>query len=196
MPTNRQIVLRSRPVGMPKPADFDLVESPVPAPKDGEILTRTIYLSLDPYMRGRMSGARSYAQSVEIGQAIVGATVGEVLESKHPGLATGDLVLGGAGWQSHAVAPGAAVRKLDPRQAPMSTALGVLGMPGLTAYVGPARHRPAEAGRDRRRLGGLRGGGSAVGQIAKIKGCRAVGIAGSRGQVRLRRDASSASTPA
>ena len=86
-PVNRQIVLRSRPVGMPKPGDFDLVESPLPAPKDGEILSRTLYLSLDPYMRGRISGVKSYAQGVELGQVIVGATVGEVLESKHPVIA-------------------------------------------------------------------------------------------------------------
>ena len=106
MPTSvtRQIVLRNRPVGMPKPGDFDLVESPLPPPKDGEVLCRTIYLSLDPYMRGRISGAKSYAASVEPGQVIVGATVGEVLESKHPGLAKGDIVLGYDGWQSHAVA--------------------------------------------------------------------------------------------
>src|SRR5258708_24020170 len=120
---------------MPKPADFDVVEAPLPAPKEGEILTRTIYLSLDPYMRGRISGVKSYAASVELGQVIVGATVGEVLESKHPGLAKGDIVQGYAGWQSHAVAAGAAVRKLDPKRAPVSTALGGLGMPGMAAYL-------------------------------------------------------------
>ena len=177
---NRQIVLRSRPVGMPRPADFDLVESPIPAPKDGEILSRTIYLSLDPYMRGRISGARSYAQSVEPGQVIVGGTVGLVLESKHPGLAKGDIVLGHDGWQSHAVAKGAAVRKLDPRQAPVSTALGVLGMPGMTAYVGLldiGQPRPGETVVVSAASGAV---GSAVGQIARIKGARAVGIAGSQ----------------
>ena len=177
---NRQIVLRSRPVGMPRPADFDLVESPIPAPKDGEILSRTIYLSLDPYMRGRISGARSYAQSVEPGQVIVGGTVGLVLESRHPGLAKGDIVLGYDGWQSHAVAKGAAVRKLDPRQAPVSTALGVLGMPGMTAYVGLldiGQPRPGETVVVSAASGAV---GSAVGQIARIKGARAVGIAGSQ----------------
>jgi NADPH-dependent curcumin reductase CurA len=176
---NRQIVLRSRPVGMPKPADFDLVESPVPAPKDGEILSRTIYLSLDPYMRGRIGGARSYAQSVEPGQVIVGGTVGLVLESKHPGLGEGDIVLGQDGWQSHAVAKGTAVRKLDPKQAPVSTALGVLGMPGMTAYVGLldiGQPRPGETVVVSAAAGAV---GSAVGQIARIKGARAVGIAGS-----------------
>src|SRR5258705_5146294 len=176
---NRQIVLRRRPVGMPKPADFDLVEAPLPAPKEGEILTRTIYLSLDPYMRGRISGVKSYAASVELGQVIVGATVGEVLESKHPGLAKGDIVQGYAGWQSHAVAAGAAVRKLDPKQAPVSTALGVLGMPGMTAYVGLldiGQPKPGETVVVSAAAGAV---GSAVGQMAKIKGARAVGVAGS-----------------
>ncbi|MGH7317838.1 MAG: NADP-dependent oxidoreductase [Candidatus Rokuibacteriota bacterium] len=179
-PVSRQIVLRHRPVGMPKPGDFDLVESPVAAPKDGEVLCRTIYLSLDPYMRGRISGARSYAASVEPGQVIVGGTVGEVLESKHPGLTRGDIVMGYDGWQSHAVAKGGAVRKLDPKQAPVSTALGVLGMPGMTAYVGLldiGQPKPGETLVVSAASGAV---GSAVGQIAKIKGCRAVGIAGSR----------------
>jgi NADPH-dependent curcumin reductase CurA len=181
MPTsvNRQIVLRRRPVGMPKPGDFDLVETPVPTPKDGEVLTRTIYLSLDPYMRGRISGARSYAQSVEPGQVIVGGTVGEVLESKHSSVARGDIVLGHDGWQSHAVSKGGGLRKLDPKQAPISTALGVLGMPGMTAYVGLldiGRPKPGETVVVSAASGAV---GSAVGQIAKIKGARAVGIAGS-----------------
>ena len=177
---NRQIVLRRRPVGMPTPGDFELVESPLPAPKDGEILSRTIYLSLDPYMRGRISGARSYAQSVEPGQVIVGGTVGLVLESRCPGLARGDVVLGYAGWQSHAVAAGVAVRKLDPGVAPVSTALGVLGMPGMTAYVGLldiGQPKPGETVVVSAASGAV---GSAVGQIARIKGARAVGIAGSQ----------------
>ena len=177
---NRQIVLRRRPVGMPKPGDFDLVEAPLPAPKDGEILSRTIYLSLDPYMRGRIGGAKSYAASVEPGQVIVGGTVGEVLESKHPGLSRGDIVMGYDGWQSHGVAGGAAVRKLDPKQAPISTALGVLGMPGMTAYVGLldiGQPKPGETVVVSAASGAV---GSAVGQIAKIKGARAVGVAGSQ----------------
>ncbi|HKW93070.1 MAG TPA: NADP-dependent oxidoreductase [Methylomirabilota bacterium] len=182
MPTSvsRQIVLRSRPVGMPKPADFDLIEAPVPAPKDGEVLCRTIYLSLDPYMRGRISAARSYAQSVEPGQVIVGGTVGEVLESKHPGLAKGDVVLGYDGWQSHAVSKGGGLRKLDPKQAPVSTALGVLGMPGMTAYVGLLDIGQPKAGETVVVSAASGAVGSAVGQIAKIKGCRAVGVAGSQ----------------
>ncbi|MGH7383985.1 MAG: NADP-dependent oxidoreductase [Candidatus Rokuibacteriota bacterium] len=179
-PVTRQIVLRGRPVGMPRPGDFDLVEAPLPEPKDGEILCRTIYLSLDPYMRGRISGARSYAASVEPGQVIVGGTVSEVLDSKHPGVTKGDIVMGYDGWQSHAVAKGGGVRKLDPRQAPVSTALGVLGMPGMTAYVGLldiGQPKPGETVVVSAASGAV---GSAVGQIAKIKGARAVGIAGSR----------------
>ncbi len=177
---SRQIVLRSRPVGMPKPADFDLVEAPLPAPKDGEVLCRTIYLSLDPYMRGRISAARSYAQSVEPGQVIVGGTVGEVLESKHPGLAKGDVVLGYDGWQSHAVTKGGGLRKLDPKQAPVSTALGVLGMPGMTAYVGLLDIGQPKSGETVVVSAASGAVGSAVGQIAKIKGARAVGVAGSQ----------------
>jgi NADPH-dependent curcumin reductase len=176
---SRQVVLRSRPVGMPKPTDFDLVETPLASPNDGEVLCRTVYLSLDPYMRGRISGARSYAASVEPGQVIVGGTVGEVMESRHPGLAKGDLVLGYDGWQSHAIAQGGGLRKLDPKQAPVSTALGVLGMPGMTAYVGLldiGQPKPGETVVVSAASGAV---GSAVGQIAKIKGCRAVGVAGS-----------------
>ena len=163
----------------PKPSDFDLVESPVPTPGEGEFLCRTIYLSLDPYMRGRISGGQSYAASVEPGQVIVGATVGEVIESKHPGVAQGDLVLGYDGWQAYALSRGVGVRKLDPEQAPISTALGVLGMPGMTAYVGLldiGQPKPEETVVVSAASGAV---GSAVGQIAKIKGCRAVGIAGS-----------------
>src|SRR3984893_15390023 len=181
MPTtpNRRIVLRRHPVGMPKPDDFDLVESPLPSPPDGGGLCRTTHLSLHPPMRVGISGVRSYAQPVEAGQVIVGATVGEVIESKHAGLARGDIVLGYDGWQSHAVAKGGALRKLDPKQAPISTALGVLGMPGMTAYVGLldfGQPKPGEPVEVSAASGAV---GSAVGQIARIKGARAVGIAGS-----------------
>jgi NADPH-dependent curcumin reductase len=175
---NRQIVLRSRPVGEPKPTDFELVESPVPDPNEGQILCRTIYLSLDPYMRSRMSEAKSYAKSVELGQVMVGATVSEVIESRHPGFTPGDLVLGYAGWQAYGVSKGAGVRKLDPKEAPISTALGVLGMPGMTAYVGLLDIGQPKAGETVVVSAASGAVGSAVGQIAKIKGCRAVGIAG------------------
>src|SRR5574341_626540 len=125
---NRRILLRSRPRGEPRPSDFELAEAPVPAPGAGEVLCRTIYLSLDPYMRGRMNEARSYAPHVGLGQVMVGGTVSQVVESKHPGFARGDFVVGYDGWQEWAVSSGAGVRKLDPRSAPISTALGVLGM--------------------------------------------------------------------
>jgi NADPH-dependent curcumin reductase CurA len=180
MTTNRKIVLKQRPVGAPRPSDFELVEAPLPRPGDGEILCRTIYLSLDPYMRGRISGVRSYAKGVDPGELMVGGTVGEVVESRHPGFAAGDLVAGYDGWQSYGLSRGAGVRKLDPAQAPISTALGVLGMPGMTAYVGLldfGRPRPGETVVVSAASGAV---GSAVGQIAKIKGCRVVGIAGGK----------------
>jgi hypothetical protein len=176
---NCQIVLKRRPAGAPTPSDFALVDAPLPKPGDGEILCRTIYLSLDPYMRGRMNEGRSYARPVELGQVMVGGTVGQVVESRHPAFAPGDFVLGYDGWQEYAVSKGVGMRKLDPAQAPISTALGVLGMPGLTAYVGLldiGRPRPGETVVVSAAAGAV---GSAVGQIAKIKGCRAVGIAGS-----------------
>lgn len=178
--TTRRIVLRKRPVGAPKPADFELVESPVKAPADGEILCRTIYLSLDPYMRGRISGMKSYTKGVDPGELMVGGTVSEVLESKHPGFKSGDFVQGYDGWQSHAVSKGVGVRTLDPARAPISTALGVLGMPGMTAYVGLldiGQPKPGETVVVSAASGAV---GAVVGQIAKLKGCRAVGIAGGK----------------
>jgi NADPH-dependent curcumin reductase len=178
--TNRRIVLKQRPVGAPRPDDFELIESPAPRPEPGQILCRTIYLSLDPYMRGRISGVKSYARGVDPGELMVGATVSEVVESKHPSFAPGDLVAGRDGWQAYGVSDGAGVRKLDPEQAPISTALGVLGMPGMTAYVGVldfGRPKPGETVVVSAASGAV---GSVVGQIAKLQGCRAVGIAGGK----------------
>lgn len=177
--TNRLVLLKSRPAGAPTPGDFELVEGPIPAARDGEVLCRTIYLSLDPYMRGRISGARSYAAPVEPGQVMVGGTVSEVVESRHPGFARGELVLGYDGWQAYAVSTGAGLRKLDPGEAPISTALGVLGMPGFTAYVGLldiGRPKPGETVVVSAASGAV---GSVVGQLAKLEGCRVVGVAGS-----------------
>src|SRR5277367_4082753 len=128
---NRQILLKSRPAGMPGLENFELVERPVPEPGEGEILMRTLYLSLDPYMRGRMSDAKSYAKPAELGEPMVGGTVGEIVTSRNPKFARGDIVLGSAGWQDYGVSNGAGLRKLDPAAAPVSTALGVLGMPGM-----------------------------------------------------------------
>jgi NADPH-dependent curcumin reductase CurA len=178
--TSRRVILKSRPVGVPKPSDFEIVEQPVPAPKDGELLSRTVYLSLDPYMRGRISGVKSYAKGVDPGELMVGGTVSEVLESKHPNFKAGDYVQGYDGWQTHSISNGAGVRKLDPAHAPISTALGVLGMPGMTAYVGLldiGQPKPGETVVVSAASGAV---GAVVGQIAKLKGCRAVGIAGSK----------------
>ena len=177
--TNRQIRLLRRPVGAPTPADFSIVDAPMPVPGDGEILRRTVYLSLDPYMRGRMNDARSYAAPVALGDVMVGGTVSEVIESRNPSFATGDFVIGMDGWQAYASAPATGLRKLDPRVAPISTALGVLGMPGLTAYVGLLDIGRAKSGETVVVSAASGAVGSIVGQIARLKGCRAVGIAGS-----------------
>ena len=173
-----QIVLSARPVGEPTAADFETVTVDVPPLEDGQVLLRVIYLSLDPYMRGRMSDAESYADPVELGEVMVGATVCEVLESRSPKRAVGDLVLSYSGWRTHAVADARATRKLDPDAAPVSTALGVLGMPGFTAYAGLleiGKPQPGETVVVAAATGPV---GSAVGQIARLKGARAVGIAG------------------
>jgi NADPH-dependent curcumin reductase CurA len=175
---NRRIVLAARPKGEPKDSDFRLEEVDIPSPGDGQVLLRNLYLSLDPYMRGRMSAGPSYAAPVPLDGVMEGGTVGEVLESKSPVLGAGDIVLAYTGWQEYAVAPADAVRKLDPAAAPVSTALGVLGMPGMTAYTGLlnlGQPKPDETVVVAAAAGAV---GSAVGQIAKIKGCRAVGIAG------------------
>ena len=154
--TNRQILLKSRPTAEPAEDNFELIESPIPEPAEGEYLARTIYLSLDPYMRGRMSGRKSYTEPAELGKVMIGATVGQVVTSRNPDFAEGDIVLGYDGWQEYAVSNGQGARKLDPSQAPISYALGVLGMPGLTAYSALLDVGQPKAGRDR---GGLRGGG-------------------------------------
>ena len=186
--TNRKIVLASRPEGAPQASNFRLEQSPPPEPRDGQVLLRTLWLSLDPYMRGRMSAARSYAKPVEVGEPMVGGTVNEVVASKHPDLKPGDVVLGYAGWQDYAVSDGAGLRKLDARRAPVSTALGVLGMPGMTAYAGLltiGQPKPGETVAVAAATGPV---GSLVGQIAKIKGCRAVGVAGGQDKCRYLMD--------
>ena len=176
--TNRRIVLASRPSGAPRLSDFRLEQSPVPELGDGEVLLRTLWLSLDPYMRGRMNAAQSYANPVEVGGIMVGGTVSEVIASKHPKFASGDIVLSYAGWQDYAVSTEGALRKLDPQAAPISTALGVLGMPGMTAYTGLLTIGHPKVGETVVVAAASGPVGSLVGQIAKLKGCRAVGIAG------------------
>jgi NADPH-dependent curcumin reductase len=175
---NRRIVLASRPEGEPGPEHFRLERGPVPEPGPGEALLRTLFLSLDPYMRGRMSAAKSYAKSVEIDETMVGGTVSEVVRSNDPSLEPGDTVLSYVGWQDYGVAKASTLRKLDAGQAPASTALGVLGMPGMTAYTGLRTIGQPKAG-DTVVVAAASGPvGSLVGQIAKIDGARAVGIAG------------------
>jgi NADPH-dependent curcumin reductase CurA len=176
--TARRVVLASRPVGEPKPDNFRLEEFPVPKPGSGELLLRTLWLSLDPYMRGRMSAGPSYAAPVAIDQTMVGGTVSEVVASNNPGFAAGDIIIGSAGWQTHVVSDGKGLRKLDPKLAPPSTALGVLGMPGMTAYCGLLEIGKPQTGETVVVAAASGPVGSLVGQIAKLKGARAVGIAG------------------
>ncbi len=175
---NHRIVLASRPTGKPTPENFRIEEAPLPAPADGQVLLEILYLSLDPYMRGRMSAGRSYAKPVEVGAVMEGGTVARVLASRHADYAAGDIVLSHSGWQTHALSDGAGLRKLDPAAAPVSTALGVLGMPGFTAYAGLLTIGRPKAGETVVVAAASGPVGSAVGQIARIKGARAVGIAG------------------
>jgi NADPH:quinone reductase len=180
---NRQITLAAHPVGLPRESDFRIVESPVPHPASGEVLVRSLYLSVDPYMRGRMNGQPGYARAVEIGEVMVGGVVGQVVESNDPRLGPGDYVEGMLGWQEYAVAQAKSLRRIDPEAAPITAALYVLGMPGLTAYFGLldiCRPQPGETVVISAAAGAV---GSLVGQIAKLKRCRAVGITGSNEKV-------------
>ena len=178
--SNRALVLKSYPEGAPGPEHFELVEAPLPEPGPGEVLVRSIYLTVDPYMRGRLRPGPSYTAPQQIGETMLGEAVGEVVASRAEGFAEGDFVCADIGWQTHGVVSGRGLRKLDPTVAPISTALGVLGMPGLTAYFGTLEvlcPRPGDTLAVSAASGAV---GSAVGQIAKIAGCRVVGIAGSQ----------------
>ena len=179
MSVNQQILLKSYPIGAPTANDFSLVETAIPQLAAGEVLNRTIYLSLDPYMRGRMSDTESYAPPVKLGSVMVGSTVSQVVKSNDPRFSVGEFVVGYDGWESYAIAKAETLRRLDPKQLPISAALGIAGMPGMTAYfalLDIGKPQPGETVVVSAAAGAV---GAIVGQIAKIKGCRAVGIAGS-----------------
>jgi hypothetical protein len=175
---NRRVVLAARPQGAPTEDNFRLEDAPVPTPGAGELLLETLYLSLDPYMRGRMDDAKSYAPPVALGAVMEGATISKITQSNHPDYAPGDIVLARAGWQSHAISDGTGLRKLNPATAPLAAHLGILGMPGFTAYGGMrniAKPQPGETLVVSAASGPV---GATVGQLARIAGARAVGIAG------------------
>lgn len=177
-PSNRRIVLAARPQGEAKEEHFRLEQAPLRALEDGEMLLGTVYLSLDPYMRGRMNAGPSYAAAAEVGGVMPGGTVARVVESRHPGFAVGDLVNSYAGWQEYEISRGEGVSKLDPRIPKPSWALGVLGMPGLTAWAGLLQIGQPKAGETLVVAAATGAVGSVVGQIGKIKGLRVVGVAG------------------
>lgn len=177
---NRKVVLKSYPKGAPGADNFEIVEDAIPTPGPGEALVRAIYLTVDPYMRGRLRPGPSYAEPQKVGEVMIGEIAGQIVESNAEGFAKGDYVTAHTGWQTHGVADGRDLRKLDPAEAPISTSLGVLGMPGLTAYFGTLDVLRPKAG-DTLVVNAASGAvGSVVGQIARIGGCHVVGIAGSK----------------
>ena len=175
---SRNVVLRRRPSGEPRPEDFEVVERAVPAPTTGQVLTRTLWLSIDPYMRGRLSDRKSYAPSVQIGEVMTGESLGEVIASADPGFAPGDIVVGSRGWQSHSLSQASALTRLSPDAAPLQAHLGVLGMPGTTAYSGMKDIGAPKAGETVVISAASGAVGSVAGQSAKRAGARVVGIAG------------------
>ena len=178
---NRQILLASRPTGEPVAENFKLVETPVAPLADGQVLVRHHFLSLDPYMRGRMSDAKSYAAPQPLGEVMIGGTAGEVVESRNANFKTGDKVVGMGGWQQYAVADGnqsGMLRKVDTTHIPLSAYLGSVGMPGVTAWYGLVKICAPKAGETVVVSAASGAVGSVVGQLAKSRGVRAVGIAG------------------
>ncbi|HEX6690023.1 MAG TPA: NADP-dependent oxidoreductase, partial [Burkholderiales bacterium] len=177
---NKRVLLASRPDGWVREDNFRIESVPVPRPRDGEVLVKNAFLSLDPYMRGRMNEGKSYAARQEIGEVMIGGTVGEVIESNNPKFAVGDKVLGMLGWQQYGLSDGKGLGKVDAERVPMSAYLGVLGMPGVTAWVGLLDICQPKAGETVLVSAASGAVGGVVGQIAKLRGCRAVGIAGGR----------------
>lgn len=186
--TNRRVVLASRPVGAPTTDNFRLEQTDLPSPQTGEMLLRSVYLSLDPYMRGRMSDAKSYADPVKIDETMVGGTVCQVVESHHPDFAQGEWVLAFTGWQDYGISNGEGIIRLGMNPTHPSYALGVMGMPGFTAYMGLldiGQPKPS----DTIVVGAATGAvGSMVGQIGKLKGCRVVGVAGGEEKCRYAKE--------
>ncbi len=178
MAARRSVVLRRRPHGEPRARDFELREDEIPAPGPGEVVSRTIWLSIDPYMRGRLSDRKSYAPAVQIGEVMTGETVGEVIASAAPDFAPGDIVVGARGWQTHCVARAGQLARVDRRGPRLSTYLGVLGMPGTTAYSGMTDIGQPKANETVVVSAASGAVGSVAGQIAKWAGARVVGIAG------------------
>ncbi len=176
---NQALIVTAYPIGAPGPEHFEVVSTPRPEPGPGEVLIRSIYLSVDPYMRGRLRPGPSYAEPQEVGRTMLGEVAGEVIESNDGSIAAGDFVAAPIGWQRFGVAPARDVRRLDPATAPISTSLGVLGMPGLTAYFGTLEVLTPRAGDTLVVTAASGAVGSVVGQIGKIAGCHVVGIAGS-----------------
>ena len=180
---NHQIILAARPANYPTESDFNLIESPVPEPGEGEVLVRTIWLSLDPYQRGRMRANHPYATPMDLGQVIIGGVVGRIIESRTPIFKVGEIVEGSLGWQEYAISDGSNLRRVDPGLGPLSTALGILGMPGMTAYFGfleIGRPQPGETVVVSAASGAV---GQVVGQIAKNMGCHTIGIAGTEEKI-------------
>jgi NADPH-dependent curcumin reductase CurA len=182
---NKQVRLAARPKGWVTESDFELTEQTVTAPSGGELLVRNLFLSLDPYMRGRMNDRKSYVPAFQLGQVLQGGVVGEVVETRHPDFAEGDHVSGVLGWENYSLSNGAGLRKIAPSDLPLSWHLGILGMPGMTAYVGLfaiANTQPGETVFVSAAAGAV---GSVAGQLARIHGCRVTGCAGSDEKVEL-----------
>ena len=185
--SNRQVRLASRPLGWVQESNFSFTDSPIPSAGDGQILVRNIFMSVDPYMRGRMNDVKSYVPPFQVGEILQAGVVGQVIESRNPGFAEGDYVNGMLGWEDYSVSNGQGLYKLAKNDVPLSYHLGILGMPGMTAYVGLFRIGNAKAGETVFVSAASGAVGSIVGQLAKIHGCRATGCAGSDEKVALLR---------